>query len=57
MALYSVTDSTMERCTIEDTVDEAIDFDHFTVRCRAEGNVILRCPRPEWNSTMPTTAW
>lgn len=40
VALYSVTDSTVERCTIEDTVDEAIDFDHFVVGCRAVGNTI-----------------
>ena len=40
VALYSVTDSTVERCTIEDTVDEAIDFDHFVIGCRALGNTI-----------------
>lgn len=43
VALYSVTDSAVERCIIEDTVDEAIDFDHFTARCRAENNQIVRC--------------
>ena len=43
VALYSVVDSTIERCTIEDTVDEAIDFDHFAVRCRAVDNRIVRC--------------
>ena len=40
IALYSVADSTVERCAIEDTVDEAIDFDHFSINCRALNNTI-----------------
>ncbi|MCX7010904.1 MAG: right-handed parallel beta-helix repeat-containing protein [Kiritimatiellaeota bacterium] len=40
VAFYAVTDSTVERCIIEDTVDEAIDFDHFATGCRALSNTI-----------------
>jgi parallel beta-helix repeat protein len=43
VALYSATDSAVERCTIEDTVDEAIDFDHFAAGCRAVGNTVTGC--------------
>lgn len=43
VALYSAADCSVERCTIEDTVDEAIDFDHFTVGCRAVENRVARC--------------
>ncbi|MBI5828895.1 MAG: right-handed parallel beta-helix repeat-containing protein, partial [Chloroflexi bacterium] len=43
VAMYAVTDGVVERCTIEDTVDEAIDFDHFAVGCRAIGNTVVGC--------------
>lgn len=43
VAMYSAADCTVERCTIEDTVDEAIDFDHFAVNCRAIDNRVVRC--------------
>lgn len=43
IALYSVEDAQIDDCTIRDTSDEAIDFDHFTVRCVATHNHIARC--------------
>ena len=43
VAMYSVVEGAVERCTIEDTVDEAIDFDHFAVGCRAIGNTVTGC--------------
>ncbi len=43
VAMYSVADGAVERCTIEDTMDEAIDFDHFAVGCRAVGNTVTGC--------------
>jgi parallel beta-helix repeat protein len=43
VAMYSVADSVVERCAIEDTMDEAIDFDHFAVSCSAIGNTIVGC--------------
>ncbi|MCX6910335.1 MAG: right-handed parallel beta-helix repeat-containing protein [Verrucomicrobia bacterium] len=43
VAMYSVTDGAVERCMIEDTVDEAIDFDHFAIGCRAAGNTVTGC--------------
>ncbi|MBI5687745.1 MAG: right-handed parallel beta-helix repeat-containing protein [Verrucomicrobia bacterium] len=43
VAMYSVTEGVVERCTIEETVDEAIDFDHFAVGCRAVGNTVTGC--------------
>lgn len=43
VALYSVVDSTIQGCTIEHTVDEAIDFDHFSERCRAVDNTVRNC--------------
>jgi hypothetical protein len=43
VALYSVEGARVERCTIMDTNDEAVDFDHFTVNCEARGNRIARC--------------
>lgn len=38
IALYSVADATIEGNTIENCADEAIDFDHFSVRCVARQN-------------------
>jgi nitrous oxidase accessory protein NosD len=43
VALYSVQGARVERCTIMDTNDEAVDFDHFTSKCEARGNHIARC--------------
>jgi len=43
VAMYSVVEGAVERCTIEDTVDEAVDFDHFAVGCRAVGNTVVGC--------------
>lgn len=43
VAMYSAADSAVERCTIADTMDEAIDFDHFAVGCRAIRNTIVGC--------------
>lgn len=43
VAMYSVVEGVVERCVIEDTVDEAIDFDHFTIGCRAIGNTVVGC--------------
>jgi hypothetical protein len=43
VALYSVQGARVERCTIMDTNDEAVDFDHFTSKCEARGNRIARC--------------
>jgi hypothetical protein len=43
IALYSVQSARVERCTIMNTRDEAIDFDHFTSKCEARGNRIARC--------------
>lgn len=43
VALYSVEGAEIDGCTIRDTSDEAIDFDHFTVKCFATHNHIARC--------------
>jgi parallel beta helix pectate lyase-like protein len=43
VALYSVEGAEIEDCTIRDTSDEAIDFDHFTVKSIATHNHIARC--------------
>lgn len=43
IALYSVQGASVQRCTIMDTNDEAVDFDHFTAKCEARGNQIARC--------------
>ena len=43
VALYSVENVRVARCTIMDTNDEAIDFDHFTSKGEARGNRIARC--------------
>lgn len=43
VAMYSVVEGAVERCTIKDTVDEAIDFDHFAVGCRAVDNTVAGC--------------
>ncbi len=40
VAMYNVTDSAVVGCRIASIADQAIDFDHFNERCRAEGNVI-----------------
>ncbi len=43
IALYSVEGAEIDDCTIRDTSDEAIDFDHFTVKSIATHNHIARC--------------
>lgn len=43
VALYAVTDALVAHCRIEDTADEAVDLDHFTVNCRVLDNQIARC--------------
>lgn len=42
IALYSVEGAEIDDCTIRDTADEAIDFDHFTVKSSATHNHIAR---------------
>ena len=42
IAFYSVESAEIEGCTIRDTSDEAIDFDHFTVKSTATHNYIAR---------------
>jgi hypothetical protein len=42
IALYSVEGAEIDDCTIRDTSDEAIDFDHFTVKSIATHNHIAR---------------
>jgi len=42
IALYSVEGAEIDGCTIRDTSDEAIDFDHFTVKSIATHNHIAR---------------
>jgi hypothetical protein len=42
IALYSVEGAEIDNCTIRDTTDEAIDFDHFTVKSIATHNHIAR---------------
>ena len=42
IALYSVESAEIDGCTIRDTSDEAIDFDHFTVKSFATHNHIAR---------------
>ncbi len=43
IALYSVEGAEIDDCTIRDTADEAIDFDHFTTKSIATHNHIARC--------------
>ncbi|HPA19002.1 MAG TPA: right-handed parallel beta-helix repeat-containing protein [Verrucomicrobiae bacterium] len=42
IALYAVADALVENCAIENCADEAIDFDHFAVRCIARNNRVSR---------------
>ena len=42
VALYSVESAEIDDCTIRDIADEAIDFDHFTVKSIATHNHIAR---------------
>lgn len=42
VALYSVEGAEIDGCTIRDTSDEAIDFDHFTTKSVATHNHIAR---------------
>ena len=43
IAVYSVEGAEIDGCTIRDTADEAIDFDHFTEKSIATHNHIARC--------------
>ncbi len=43
VAFYAVRNGIVERCTIEDTVDEAVDLDHFAVGCIVNQNAVARC--------------
>lgn len=43
VAFYGVTNGVVERCTIEDTLDEAVDLDHFAVGCIVQHNAVTRC--------------
>jgi parallel beta-helix repeat protein len=43
VALYSVENFRIERCTFMDTGDEAVDLDHFTMNGEVRGNRITRC--------------
>lgn len=43
VALYAAEQVRVEHCRIEDTVDEAVDLDHFAVSCRVVENDIARC--------------
>ena len=49
IAWYSVVDSAVAGCTIENTGAEGIDFDHFSLRCHAVGNTLRRCRNLELN--------
>lgn len=42
IALYSTEGVEIDGCTIRDTSDEAIDFDHFSVKCVATHNHVAR---------------
>ena len=42
IVLYAVEGAEIDDCTIRDTSDEAIDFDHFTVKAVATRNYIAR---------------
>jgi hypothetical protein len=42
VAFYAAEECLVDACTIMDTNDEAIDFDHFAVRCAARHNHIAR---------------
>ena len=60
VALYNTTDSEIVGCLFRDVADEAIDFDHFTYRCRAVGNDIRRAVfgvTINDGSTVQSTSW
>ena len=42
LAFYYTVDSLVEGCLFKNIADEAIDFDHFSMRCEARGNEIER---------------
>ncbi|MEW6358699.1 MAG: right-handed parallel beta-helix repeat-containing protein [Planctomycetota bacterium] len=44
IALYSVVRPTVLNCTVENTMAEAVDFDHFCTHCVARGNNLSRAP-------------
>lgn len=43
VAFYSAEEALVERCRIEQTLEEAIDFDHFVVRAVARENDLRDC--------------
>jgi len=43
VALYSVHDALVTNCKIEETCDEAVDLDHFTVAARVLNNQVTHC--------------
>ena len=43
VAFYAVESGFVESCTIHDTQDEAVDIDHFSIKCAVQGNSIARC--------------
>ncbi len=40
IAIYSADDCVVENCVIENVLDEGINLDHFSERCRVTGNVV-----------------
>ncbi len=40
IAIYSADDCIVENCVIENVLDEGINLDHFSGRCRVVGNVV-----------------
>ena len=43
VAFYSVVNSKVKDCVIEDIADEGIDLDHFCYHCDVTGNEVKRC--------------
>ena len=43
VAFYSVVNSNVKDCVIEDIADEGIDLDHFCLHCHVTGNQVKRC--------------
>lgn len=40
IAIYSADDCVVENCVIENVLDEGINLDHFSERCRVAGNLV-----------------
>ena len=43
VAFYSVVNSSVKDCVIENIADEGIDLDHFCFHCEVTGNQVKRC--------------